>query len=214
MFTPYNGDDARNSSRGQHDAAAVQAVLARRRSNRSHSLYGVAAGVFGTVSIYVWAGIRADVEHRVSTPLTTDYAAFLAASAVLGISAVATTLTWLIVFHMDRRAREVDAIHEYHEDRQMRAIQQAMDVFLAEGDATARTLMEQVQTVTNGMNGATVSRFPSRGSGRGQLIAAQFRGRVRVTRPRILGPRAPAVHLNTNFDDLHLPVLPGGAGGT
>lgn len=162
MITAYDGDDARNASRSQQEA-----IIARRRSNRTHSLYGIAAGILGTVSIYVWAGIRADVEHRVGMPLTADYAASLATSVVLGVSAVAATFTWLIVFHVDRRAREVDEIRAYYEVRQERAIRQAMDVFLAEGDATARTLMEQVQTVTNGTDGATVSRFPSRGSGRG-----------------------------------------------
>lgn len=162
MITAYDGDDARNASRSQQEA-----IIARRRSNRTHSLYGIAAGILGTVSIYVWAGIHADVEHRVGMPLTADYAASLATSVVLGVSAVAATFTWLIVFHVGRRAREVDEIRAYYEVRQEWAIRQAMDVFLAEGDATARTLMEQVQTVTNGTDGATVSRFPSRGSGRG-----------------------------------------------
>lgn len=107
------------------------------------------------------------MEHRAGAPLTSDYAAFLATSVVLGISAVAAALTWLIVFHVDRRAREVDEIRAYYEARQERAIRQAMELFLAEGDATARTLMEQVQTVTSGTtDGATVSRLPSRGSGR------------------------------------------------
>lgn len=162
MITAYDGDDTRNASRDQQEAT-VQAIIARRRNSRTHSLYGIAAGILGTVSIYVWAGIRADVEHRVGMPLTADYAAALAMSVVLGISAVAATLTWLIVFHVDRRARD----RAYYEARQERAIRQAMELFLAEGDATARTLMEQVQTVTSGTDGATVSRFPSRGSGRG-----------------------------------------------
>lgn len=166
MITAYDGDDTRNASRDQQEAT-VQAIIARRRNSRTHSLYGIAAGILGTVSIYVWAGIRADVEHRVGMPLTADYAASLATFVVLGISAVATTLTWLIVFHVDRRAREVDEIRAYYEARQERAIRQAMELFLAEGDATARTLMEQVQTVTSGTDGATVSRLPSRGSGRG-----------------------------------------------
>lgn len=165
MLTTYNGDEAWNS-RDQHEGAAVRAIIARRHRSRTHSLYGIAAGSLGAISIYVWAGIHADVEHRVGVPLTAGYAAALAMSVVLGISAVATTLTWLIVFHVDRRAREVDEIRAYYEARQERAIRQAMDVFLAEGDATARTLMEQVQTVTSGTDGATVSRLPSRGLGR------------------------------------------------
>lgn len=42
------------------------------------------------------------------------------------------------MFHVDRRAREADELRAYYEARQERSTRPAVDVFLAEGEATTK----------------------------------------------------------------------------
>ncbi|WP_319462873.1 hypothetical protein [Micromonospora sp. RTP1Z1] len=53
---------------------------------------------------------------------------------MLGMTACAATLTWMIVWDGRKRAAEGDQIREYHEARQIRAIPDAIGVFLSDGD--------------------------------------------------------------------------------
>lgn len=154
-----NSEDS-DGGRLDEEAKAVERLIRRRRNSRTHVAFGVAAGVLGAVALCVWATVRADVAHGPDAPLSTTYAAYLAFAIVLGFAAFASAFTWLIVWNTNARVAEADRIREYHQARQVRVIQEAIGVFLRDGDRDTQGALRAVQSLINRSDTGTVTPFP------------------------------------------------------
>lgn len=143
----------------------VSRMLGRRQRQTNHFAYGAVAATLGILALMVWVFIFADARRTAGRPLTQGYAVFLAFAVVLGIAGSAAAFTWAIVTEQRKRAAEDDKIRDYHEGRQVRAIRDAIAVFLREGDAEAQALMERTQRLFNGTDGASVHPFQHRNRG-------------------------------------------------
>lgn len=163
MYTRQVDQDSQELRRVTQEEVEVHRILKRRQQQTHHFAYGVVASILGATTLIVWGFIAADARRSAEEPLTQSYAAFLSFAIFLGISASASALTWAIVWDGRKQAAEDDRIREFHEDRQVRALRDAIGVFLREGDADAREAMAQAQRLINGTDGGTVHQFRSRG---------------------------------------------------
>lgn len=154
----YHNTEDSADRRIDEEAMEVERLIKRRRNSRTHILYGVLAGVLGVAALCVWTTIRADVAHNPGDPLSSDYAAYLAFAVVLGFAAFAAAFTWLIVWNTNTRVAEADRIREYHQARQVRAIQEAIGVFLRDGDRDTRGALTAVQGLID--RSGNVAQFP------------------------------------------------------
>ncbi|MFI2663389.1 hypothetical protein [Micromonospora carbonacea] len=161
IYSPQ--EDTQEIRRRSEEEDEVRAILKRRQKETGHRGYGITAAVLGVLALCTWIFIFADARRAFGEPITQGYAAFLAFSGVLGIAASAATFTWAIVRDERRRTAEADRIREYHEARHVRAIRDAIGVFLREGDAAALAALERTQGYLNGTDG--------------QGVVRQFRGR-------------------------------------
>ncbi|MFG1846878.1 hypothetical protein [Micromonospora carbonacea] len=165
MCSIYNPqEDTQELRRRTEEEDEVRAILKRRQQETGHRGYGITAAILGVLALSVWIFIFADARRALHQPITQGYASFLAFSTVLGIVAGAAAFTWAIVREERRHAAEADRIREYHETRQVRALRDAITVFLRDGDRDTQGALTAVERLINsrseGSQGNSVSWLP------------------------------------------------------
>ncbi|MCG5464330.1 hypothetical protein MED01_002496 [Micromonospora sp. MED01] len=123
--------------------------------------YRILAGLAGGAALLLWGYIFADSAHRPGAPIDRAYGAFLTFSAVVAVAAVMAGIIWLRERDASRHRAEADLIRAHYQGRQVKAIRDAIGVFLSDGDEAARQVMAHTQQIVNG--GASVSHLRGRG---------------------------------------------------
>lgn len=113
----------------------------------SHRIFGRTAASLSFASGAVWIFTAADARHGAS--LTLGYALWLSLALALSIAASAAACTWAVL--KDNRRRDA---------RQMRAIRNAVKVFLRDGDRAADGAMTAVQSLIDRSDRSNVTQFP------------------------------------------------------
>lgn len=154
--------DSQEITRVQSERAEVRALIRQRQDARVPPIYGISAGLLGAAAVAVWAVVVAYAAEKPPMPVTRAYAAALTLAAVLGVAASAATVTYVWERGARARTAAADRIREYDQDRLVRAVKDAMAVFIAEGDASAGAFMAQAQHLINGTEGGNVRQFRGR----------------------------------------------------
>lgn len=156
--------DSQDLRRAQYEHDEIRELISRRRDPRVPFVYGMTAAGLSSVALLLWGVIGAVAISDPGAPQTRAFSSVVAFAAVLGVAASASAFTYVLERGDRRRAAESDRIREHHQVRQVRALKDAIGVFLRDGDEDARKLMAQTQQFINdtGTDGANVHRFRSR----------------------------------------------------
>lgn len=164
MLSSYSPDeDTQDVGRTQDEHDDVRQIIRQRQKPGAPLAYSILAGLSGGAALLLWGYIFADSAHEPGAPIDREYGAFLAFSAVVGVSAAMSGIIWLRERDASRNRADADRIREHQHTRQVKAIRDAIGVFLRDGDEDARKLMAQTQQFINGTEGGTVHRFRGRG---------------------------------------------------
>lgn len=156
--------DTQDLRRTEDEHREVRATLKQRQQHGAAMTYRVLAGVTGGLALLLWGFLIANSAHRPGAPIDRAYGTLLTFAAVAAVAAVITGIIWLRERDASRHRAEADRIRAYYQSRQVRAIRDAIGVFLREGDEDARKLMTQTQNFINGTGtDGNVHQFRGRG---------------------------------------------------
>ena len=165
MCSNIHPEDSQELRNAEDEHREVRAILRRRQQHGASTTYRVLAGSAGSAALVMWGFIVANAAVNPGGHVGRAYAAFLALAVVVGVAAVAAVFTWLRERDGSRRSAEADRIREYQHTRQVKAIRDAIGVFLRDGDEDARWALTQTQNLINGTgtDGGNVRHFRGRG---------------------------------------------------
>lgn len=151
-------DDSQEIARNYQQHNQILELKARRQT-AGHPTYGAVAASITITSSIVWGGIVGDAWIGTPEPVTRSALVAIAGAIVLGIAAIATCTTWMIVRVMQRQAGELDTLNDYQaEQRDKRDEQRANRIV----NATIARLNEEdrrnyIKAVTDEFKAETAS---------------------------------------------------------
>jgi hypothetical protein len=163
MCTP-DQEDSQAIRRANADKEELEKIVRRRRTAIPPAVYRNLAMFTGSAAIVVWTIIFVDCIDDANADIGRAYGSFLALGGSCALAAVATLLSWLRERDAARHRAEMDHIREDQHQRQVKAIRDAIGVFLRDGDDEARRILAQTQNFINGTgtDGSNVRSFRGR----------------------------------------------------
>ncbi|MEV0214404.1 hypothetical protein [Micromonospora sp. NPDC050695] len=157
--------DTQDLRRAEDEHADVRRIIRQRQKATPPPIYRILTITTGSATLALWAIIYADSVNAPDAPIGRAYGSFLAFAGACALAAVVTLLSWLRERDASRHQAEADRIREFQHTRQVKALKDAIGVFLRDGDEAARQVMAHTQNFidSTGTDGSNVHRFRSRG---------------------------------------------------